>query len=323
MRGSRAKLPVEYRSVGPYIVDVCSAQRGFNDAKDRLELFHRAADHNKTGDVPGAIPDPIVGPVIDFIDAARPIVNQLGARAMPYATWHRPLVTQHAAVGAQGSAGAAADEKTELVSQKLTISRVTANAVTYGGYVNVSRQVIDFSQPEVFDTIVTDLAAQYSIETEAATGAAIATTSTTAVGYGATPTDASVAKAVWSAAASVYTAVRGQGNLLLVVAPDVLPTFGPLFAPYGPLNQQGTGFLADKFGQGVMGMVSGVPTVMSSGLGAGEAFVLSTAAIEAYEQRVGALQVLEPSVAGVQVAYMGYFTLLIIKQAGIVPLTAT
>jgi hypothetical protein len=51
--------------------------------------------------------------------------------------------------------------------------------------------------------------------------------------------------------------------------------------------------------------------------------MFSTAAIEAYEQRVGALQAIEPSVLGTQVAYAGYFTPLTIEDGGIVPLTAT
>jgi hypothetical protein len=45
--------------------------------------------------------------------------------------------------------------------------------------------------------------------------------------------------------------------------------------------------------------------------------VVSTAAIEVYEQRVGALQVTEPSVLGVQVAYAGYFTPMLIETAGV------
>jgi hypothetical protein len=61
---------------------------------------------------------------------------------------------------------------------------------------------------------------------------------------------------------------------------------------------------------------------MSAGLGSGEAFMFSTAAFEAYEQRVGALQAIEPSVLGTQVAYAGYFTPLTIEEGGIVPLQA-
>ena len=100
----------------------------------------------------------------------------------------------------------------------------------------------------------------------------------------------------------------------------LLSFFGPLFSPYGPQNQQGTGFLANGFGQGNMGSISGLSTVMSAGLASGEAFLLSTAALEVYEQRVGTLQVTEPSVLGVQVAYAGYFTPLTINDDAIVPI---
>ena len=324
MRGKSLAGPIEYRSAGTYALDMYKSSQGNHEATERLDLYYRAAQHQKTSDEPGLVPEPILGPVINFIDAARPVVNFLGARAMPPSGfWHRPLVTQHTAVAIQGTAGLAADEKSELTSQKMTITRLTGNAVTYGGYVNVSRQSIDFSQPGVLDIIITDLAAQYSIDTEAATDTAIATTTATAIGYGTTPTNASVGAAVWSAAAQVYTAVKGQGQLFIIVAPDRLATFGGLFAPYGPFNQFGRDFDAANFKQGVMGTISGVPVVMSAGLASGKSYVLSTAAIEVYEQRVGTLQVVEPSVMGLQIAYAGYFTPLLINAAGIIPLTST
>lgn len=322
-RGTPQAGEIEYRSGGEYMLDVWNAHNGNRDAKDRLDVYYRAASHQKTSDNLGIIPDPIVGQVINFIDAARPLVSILGPRPLTQATWHRPRVVQHTAVGPQGSAGAAADEKTELTSQKMTIERLTGTAATYGGYVNVSRQNIDFSTPSALDLIVNDLAAQYAIETEAATAALIATTSTTAIGYGATPTQASVAAALWKAAGVAYSAVKGQGNLVVVVAPDVLGTFGPLFNPVNPFNAQSEGLKAGTFAQGVMGNISGISLAMSAGLTTGEAFAFSTAAVEVYEQRVGTLQVVEPSVAGLQVAYMGYFTPMLIKQEAIIPLTAT
>jgi HK97 family phage major capsid protein len=322
-RRSGESGPVEYRSAGHWMVDLISAASGSRDARERLELYERAAAHQKTGDNLGIVPDPIVGDVINFIDAARPVVSFVGPRNMPSATWHRPKVTQSTVVGVQGTAGAAADEKAELLSQKMTIIRLTGNAVTYGGYVNVSRQNIDFSSPSALDAVINDLAAQYAIETEAAIAAELATTGTTAVGYGVTPTNDTVAAAVWEAAATVYAAVKGQGRLLLAVAPDTLGTFGPLFAPVNPRDAQSPGLTAGTFGQGIMGSISGVPVAMSAGLASGEAFMFSTAAIEAYEQRVGALQAIEPSVLGTQVAYAGYFTPLTIEDGGIVPLTAT
>jgi hypothetical protein len=66
-----------------------------------------------------------------------------------------------------------------------------------------------------------------------------------------------------------------------------------------------------------------MPAVMSAGLTTTQAFLFSTAAIEVFEERVGTLQVTEPSVMGVQVAYAGYFTPLTIDDDAIIELTAT
>ncbi len=311
---------IEYRSAGAWALDSYRASTGDRTAGERLEQFWRVAAHQKTPDNLGVIPDPVIGGVINFIDAARPIVSAIGVMPLTSATWHRPKVTQHTLVGSQGSAGAAADEKSELDSQKMTITRLNGTAVTYGGYVNVSRQNIDFSTPQILDIVINDLAAQYAIQTEAATAALLATTATTAVEYPLNPTADEAAAAIWEAVAVAYTAVKGQGRLVLAVAPDRLSAFGPLFAPVNPQNAQSSGFTAGRFGQGVMGTIAGVDVVMSAGLASGEAFLFSTAAVEVFEQRVGSLQVTEPSVLGVQVAYAGYFTPLMIEDDAIVPL---
>lgn len=335
LRGKKVGRDVEYRSAGMYIQDLWNSSQGSRDAGDRLEMFHRAAEHQRTPDNPGLIPDPIIGPVLDFIDAARPLVSLLGPKPLPGAAWHRPIVKQHTRVDVQGAAGKVfgnhcdedddSDEKTELVSQKLKIGRITGEAKTIGGYVNVSRQNIDFSNPAVFDIIISDLANQYAIKTEQlAAGAVAENADADPVEYDTSdPTTAqqSLAKAIWNAAGQVYKAAPGRSQVL-VVAPDVLGNFGPLFAPYGPFNQHGQGFSANNFGQGVAGTISGISVVMSTGLEDGTAFLLSTAAIEVYEQRIGTLQVTEPSVLGIQVAYAGYFEPLVIRKEAIIPLEA-
>jgi HK97 family phage major capsid protein len=319
MRRETDNGPVEYRSAGSYIADTYAASLGSRDAAERLEVFHRTAAHQKTADNLGVVPDPIQGSVINFIDAARPVVSFIGPQPITSQKWYRPKVTQHTSVGTQGSAGAASDEKAELDSQKMLITRLDATAVTYGGYVNVSRQNIDFSEPQVLDLVINDLAAQYAIQTEAATGAELLATSTSAVTYiEGSATD--LASAIWEAAATVYAAVKGQGRLAIAVAADTLGQFGPLFNPVNPQSAQSPGFTAGAFGQGVMGSISGIPVLMSAGIGAGEAYLFSTAALEVFERRVGNLQAIEPSVLGVQVAYAGYFTPLTIDVGGIVPL---
>lgn len=326
LRGKPQVGQVEYRSAGHYIIDAYQAHMGDYDSKERLELFTRAAAHQRTTDNLGIVPDPVVGPVINFVDGQRALVTALGARPLPGARWTRPRVTQHTVVGLQGGDGLPASEKAELASQKMLITELEGAVRTYGGYVNVSRQNIDFSSPNALDIIVDDLALQYALETEAATGAAIAATGTTAVEYDLTPATGtvqeSIATSLWSAAGQVYDAVKGAGRLILVFSPDRLATFGPLFAPINPQNGYGSLGTAANFGQGAVGQVAGVTGIMSAGLGTGEAYLLSTSAIEVYEQRIGQLQVVEPSVLGMQVAFAGYFTTMTIEEDAIVPLTA-
>src|SRR5262245_8928467 len=102
---------VEYRSAGEYALDMWQAGSGVDDARNRLQRWaqeSRAASHQLTTDNPGLIPSPILGPVVNFIDASRPVVGQLGPRQLPGKSFTRPKITQHTAVAAQGT------EKTEL-----------------------------------------------------------------------------------------------------------------------------------------------------------------------------------------------------------------
>lgn len=317
---------VEYRSAGAYLMDYLDAQNGSRAAKERIEVYTRAAAHQKTSDNLGIIPDPIVGDLVNFIDAARPLVNFLGPKPMPSATWYRPKVTQHTLVAAQGSAGAAADEKAELTSQKMTISRLTATAITYGGYVNVSRQNMDFSSPDALDVVINDLAAQYAIQTEAAAAVLVQGISGSPVelapvATGTNPSATELTAALWTAVGQIYTATKGQGKIGVVVPPARLGNWGSLFAPVNPQSAQSTGFNAGDFGQGIMGYVSGIPVICSVGYPVTAnhfGSVFSTAAVECWEQRIGMLQATEPSVLGVQVAYAGYFTPLTIESTGVV-----
>jgi len=310
---------VEYRSAGEYLIDRWRAGLGQDEARQRLEIFHRAAAHQTTADNAGLIPTPIVAPVVNFIDSNRPLVAWLGPRQLPGQNWSRPKVTQHTTVGAQSS------EKAELTSQKMLISKIAATATTYGGYVNVSRQNIDFTSPGIMDTVVNDLAAQYAIQTEAAACTAFDTGATAGLGL---PTGANTADqyaaSLWDAASKIYTATKGQGRLAAFVAPSFLSVMGPIFPPVSSVPSQSPGgFLAADFGQGPVGQVAGIPVYVSAGVGGNRILVFSSAAAEAYEDRIGSLQVVEPSVLGVQVAYAGYFTPLIIEATAIIKITKT
>jgi hypothetical protein len=111
---------------------------------------------------------------------------------------------------------------------------------------------------------------------------------------------------------------------LAVASPDVLGIIGPLFPPYNPQNQQSPGLFASDYGQGTVGSISGISVVVTAGFAAAKSLmVMSTAAAEVYEDRIGSLSVIEPSVLGVQVAYAGNFASLLVQASGVQKITVT
>jgi len=317
-RDPEAAKPMEYRSAGEYIVDVWRARLGNQEIAERLDLYNRAAAHQTTGDNPGLLPEQILGPVVNFIDVNRPLTNALGARQLPSGSWSRPVVTQHTATAAQ------VGEKTELTSQKMTIDKLPVSASTYGGYVNVSRQDVDWSQPSIMDLIINDLAGQYALDTENDT----CNTLTAAAPAGptlptGTPDAADVSGALWGAAATVIPATGGQGSIIACAPPELMGVLGPLFPPVNPTNAVSSGFNIGSMASGLAGSIAGIPVYVSNGMANDTILVLSTAAAEVYEDRIGSLQVVEPSVLGVQVAYAGYFASLVIHSGGLSKIVKT
>jgi len=309
---------VTYRSAGHYAMDLWRSGLGHQEARDRIETFNRVAAHQTTGDNPGLLPEQILGPVVNFVDANRPLIGALGPRQLPSGSWSRPKVTQHTATAGQTG------EKTELTSQKMTISKLPVSASTYGGYVNVSRQDIDWTQPAIMDLVINDLAGQYALDTEnhACTNLTTAASTGPTLPTGAPSAD-DVTGALWGAAATVIAATAGQGRIIAVAPPELMGSLGPLFPPINPQNAQSTGFSTASLASGLAGSVAGIPVYVSGGMAADTILVLSTAAAEVYEDRIGALQVVEPSVLGVQVAYAGYFAALAVEGAGLSKIVKT
>ena len=221
---------VEYRSAGAYVAELYYAQLGDDDARHRLDMFHRVAAHQTTADNPGLLPESIVQPVINYIEVARPLVNTVGPVDLGSGSWSYARVTQHTQVGKQ------AGEKTELASRKMTITKTPLGADTFGGYVNVSKQDINRSSPAILDMIINDLAEQYAIETEEEMAAVMTAAATAGPVIPASPTGANVATAIWGAAGSVFAATKGQGRTVVAVCPDQLGAIGPLFPTVNPTN---------------------------------------------------------------------------------------
>jgi hypothetical protein len=188
----------------------------------------------------------------------------------------------------------------------------------------VSRQDIDFTQPGILDIVINDLASVYSVQTEAAafTTFDAAATAGIAIATGAA-TVAGVATSLWDAVSKIYTASKGAGQVFAITGPDMLPILGPVFPPYNPQNAISQGLSMGDFGTGLVGSISGIPLYVSAGCGTLRILVFSTAGAEVYEDRIGSLQVVEPSVLGLQVAYAGYFTPMVVDGTSIVKIVKT
>ena len=315
----------QYRSAGEFVVDYIRARGIHTDpdpaAQARVQQV-RAVANQITTDTTGILPTPIVGPVVNLIDANRPLISSLGgAKALggiPGSTFTRPKIAQHTTVGPQ------AGEKTQLPSQKMVIGSVPFAKQTYGGTVDISRQDIDWTSPSAWDILVRDLAAVYAIQTETAAALDFKTKAIgTAVAVGGnTLQDWTVA--LYTAAMHSYQAsfqmpdriwcsldVWAALGSLVDIARVVLPPT----TDYD--NAAGTSNL-----QSFAGDVLGLPRIVVPTFPAGTAIVGPSAAYEVYEEVIGLLSVIEPSILGVTVAYGGYVAWGALYGAALVPLTA-
>ena len=178
----------------------------------------------------------------------------------------------------------------------MTITKTAVTANTYGGYVNVSRQDIDWSTPSIMDLVISDLAAQYGIVTEAALGAALrrGRDGRHRRSRPAPRPSRELTGALWAARRDRVHRRQGPGPTRVLRLTRHARPLGPLFAPVNPVTAQSAGFEAANFGSGLMGAIAGIPTYMDASLAAGTNLVISSAAVEVYEDRIGSLQVVEP-----------------------------
>lgn len=315
-----------YRSAGEYVVDLIKARGVHSDpdpaAAARIMQMRVVADQ-KTSDTTGILPTPIVGQVVDLIDANRPLISSLGgAKALagiPGSTFTRPKITQHTTVGVQ------AGEKTQLSSQKMTISPVSFSKATYGGTVDISRQDIDWTSPGAWDILIKDLANVYAVQTETATATAFTAASTATPVVVSANTLAGWTLALYTAGMHSYQAsfrmpdriwcalnVWAALGSLVDVARVVLPQDRT-----SEMGAPGTSSLSSFAGD-----LLGLPRIVVPTFAPGTCFVGNSSLYEVYEEVIGLLSVIEPSILGVQVAYGGYVAMGTLSATGIVGLTA-
>ncbi|WP_435589801.1 hypothetical protein [Micromonospora aurantiaca (nom. illeg.)] len=284
--------------------DIATAQANARDAADRLASDPSQARVTQvTADTPGVLPVPIIGEVMSDVDAARPFLDSLGVKSLAFAgeTFKRPVVTQHTAVGKQTTQATS----TGMGSQKLVISGVTFTKETWGGYLDVSRQDIDWTSPAAWDAILNDLQEQYALQTENAAADAFAAAVTATV-ENADPlagpiTLVNIIKALYAAASLAY---QGAGRLpdTIWASLDMWSTLGPLIEAQVSTNQQPGSSSPGSF----QGDLLKLPRIVVPSFPNGTLIIGNKRWTEAYEERIGLLTAVLPSVLGVQVAYGGY-----------------
>ncbi len=317
-RGAQIDGPTEilrgiWPTPGDYLHDVIHAHQGDHESRTRL---NRALADEITTDVPGLVPEPIVGDVINIIDASRPIVSFLRSYGMPQygSSFTRPKVKQHTLSGVQSG------QKQELPSRKFLVDPIQVNKVTMGGAIDVAFQVIDWTQPSALNAITDDLADQYAIQTEAAAAALIEAAAVTdnaaetiAIGVGGVATAAEWIKGVAEAAGAVYAGCKRLPTAIFV-SPDMWATLigltdttgRPVVSASMPTNSAGSGTTTT-----FAGSVLGMPMIVSPGLPVGTTIVGASSFAEVYEDRRGALRVVEPKLLGWEIAYYGYFAAIV------------
>lgn len=323
----RPAAPFAYRSAGAMIVDMLRARgvpwagaAGRPDADAAARLQHAAVSNQTTTDTPGLLPEPVLGPIVGALDNSRPLVTSLGAKPLggiPGTTFSRPRITQHVLVGKQAA------QKTQLPSQPMKIDPVPFVKETYGGTVDVSRQDIDWTSPSAWDALVTDLANVYGMQTELATATAFAAAITQATAAVATDDLAGWSAAMYEAAALAFRGGAAAGALPAGQLPNHIWVSLDMWAKLGAivdtarLVNRGTadGSMGNSELTSFSGDILNAPRSVVWGFPDNTVIVGSTAMYEFYEEQIGLLSAVEPSLLGVEVAYGGY-----IAQAALNPL---
>ena len=280
------------------------------------EGIQAAAPNVITTDIPGVLPLPIVQPVYNNFIGRRPVIDAIGAKAMPQGgkVFIRPEVTTHTSIGNQATENSALTQGTYVV----TDNQVTKG--TYGGYVTLSEQSIDWSTPEIIGLVLDDMGRIYANETDNVAADNLKTGTTVTRNFsGASSLDPAYWVG-WIAGAAQTILSSSNGNLPthLFVNPEwwgVLLQLSddskrPLFPQIGPMNAFGN--LAP--GQ-VNGVAFGLQVVVDRNFAADTVIVGDASGFEIFEQQKGAISVDVPSTLSRTIAFRGYLATLMIDSS--------
>ena len=266
-----------------------------------------AAPNITTTDTPGLLPEVLTTNVYDSLNPIRPFVTAIGTRAMPQsgATFRRPVIGVRPVVTQQPTG-----QLNTLDPSTVTVTNNNVNKLTFGTYVTMSEQDLDWTDPASINIVLNQLAIAYGQATDnyAVDTCHAAITQTSSVADTSDPAD-------WIAA--IYDGARqisANSNYLpthMFVTPTTWAALGslvdstgrPVFPQIGAMNAPGELSAANWNGNplGLVLVVDKNAPGSFMGHAAGPA-----AGFEFYEQQKGAISVDVPSTLGRTIAYRGY-----------------
>jgi HK97 family phage prohead protease len=279
------------------------------------EGIRAAAPNVLTSDIPGVLPLPIVQPVYNNFIGRRPVIDAIGAKAMPQGgkVFIRPEVTTHTSIGNQATENTALTQGTFVV----TDNQVTKGS--YGGFVTLSEQSIDWSQPEIIGLVLDDMGRIYANETDNVAADNLRTGATVTRNFTAADLDEANVWAAWVAGAATTILSSSNGNLPthLFLSPDMWGDLlalsdsskRPLFPQIGPMNAFGNLTPGQPNGNAF-----GLSVVVDRNFAAATIIIGDASGYEIFEQQKGALSIDVPSTMSRTIAFRGYLATLMIDS---------
>ena len=279
------------------------------------EGIQAAAPFVDNSDIPGILPLPIVQPTYNNFIGRRPVIDAIGAKAMPQGgkVFIRPEVTTHTSIGNQ------ANENTALTAGQFVVTDRQVTKGTYGGYVTLSEQSIDWSTPEVISLVLDDMARIYANATDNVAADDLKTGATVTQNFAAASAADPSYWTSWVSTAAQTILSSSNGNLPthLFVSPDWWGTLmslsdtadRPLFPQVGPMNAFG-----DLGPTQYEGMAFGLRVVPDRNFAADTVIIGDASGYELFEQAKGAISIDVPSTMSRTLAFRGYFATLMMDE---------
>jgi HK97 family phage prohead protease len=310
---AEAKREFKLPSAAEYISKIL---RGGAEAQQFHANIRAAAPDVVTTDTPGILPEPIVGPVYNNFRGLRPVVDAIGVKAMPQGgkVFRRPEVTTHTTIGLSNGENANLDQGTFVVSNNNVTKEV------YGGYVRLSEEDMDWTEPEVLGLLLDDMARIYANETDNVAADNLVTGANLTVNFAAADyaKPEEWVKTIYLMSEAILKNSNGWLPTHLFLAPNMWRQLGllvddanrPLFPQVGPMNAFGSLSPAST------GAVAfGLSVVVDRNFADDVVVVGHPDGYEIFEQQKGAIQV-EAADGSLSryIKFRGYFATLMIDN---------